>query len=842
MEDILSFPNRPIHWLWILWVGALVVTLIRVWMFALARRSQDRALRETAPQTDSAAVIVSIKGMDAVKTPAFFESLFSQDYPGYRVIITFESWDEPAATWLKEQLDISTENPCWQNPHPQEGPREIHLVCAGLAENEGQKVHNQRAAFRLLTTNDSIIAFADADMDCPNDWLSRLVAPINHGTHEISTTYRWLVPETRTTVNQVASVINASVTTQGGSELTNVLWGGSMAITKGVFLKLELAKLLRGSLNDDLRLSKAARKEGYRIAFVRSLIVSTPVDYSWSSFVEFARRQWTQVRVFSPILFSSSNLLLVLYSVGLLSAVGYVIAGHFAAWLPLVAAALIDQVRAFSRILIGQQQFADAGTRKAIGATAWVEHLLTPFYMLLQTGLAVSTWFKRDLEWGKVRYRIHGKDRTEILSRETAYGMVPTGAASLACIQRYAEFRPESTTYTHTPARTGGELETTELPPTLSSMPGFESSQAREDEPEALEDPAESTVGDDMDAAETSAEVTVSAAAAGAGALAAASILADDLSDEIDAEEVVTRTSRYAPKEATTAEEAGDIAGILADTEDSEEVTIPEHLRREDTTDDLNVSPFATSAENVFQRLQLGERALAGLPEASRARDVKPNRLSGLSYGATYLEHRLAKTRLPAVTGSERRQPQLSPSTEPAAILATASAGADSIGNDTASGAEKPTAETSASVTPLTATRGADMVALHRIKTRVKTSRRFPCYPVALSASTSAVPAPKQIQAKAKKAAPVPGKAGIAFVPRPNKPELSIKGIPSLKKAADQYPMSDLRKRRDRSRFASQGSKREEQQFSAIEKKLRFPLSRGRTQVHPAYRTGNRHH
>jgi hypothetical protein len=95
-----------------------------------------------------------------------------------------------------------------------------------------------------------------------------------------------------------------------------------MAISKNVFDMLDVPSLLEGSLNDDLRLSKAARKAGNRIAFVRSLVLPTMIDFNWKTFLEFAKRQYTQVKFFSPILYTGTNIVLGIYAVGLLSILG----------------------------------------------------------------------------------------------------------------------------------------------------------------------------------------------------------------------------------------------------------------------------------------------------------------------------------------------------------------------------------------------------------------------------------------------------------------------------------------------------------------------------------------
>ncbi len=322
----------------------------------------------------------------------------------------------------------------WTHPDPTNGLRSVTLVCGGIAEDEGQKVHNQRAAFRELTVRDAIVAFADADILCDREWLARLAAPINRGSHELSTTYRWLVPRRPTLPNQLASVINASITTQGGAEWSTVLWGGSMAMTRTVFDEIDAPNLLAGSLNDDLRLSKAARATGRRIAFVRSLILPTSVDFTWRSFFEFVKRQYTQLKFFSPILYTGVNFVLGFYVLGAATIVAAIIYGYFYAWLPVLVACFIDQFRAFARQLVCLSLFKDNGIRQKLFATVLLEHMFTPLWIGLHWLLLASTWTQSRLTWAGVRYRILSKSKTRILARDTTVLPLPAGAPGLAMI------------------------------------------------------------------------------------------------------------------------------------------------------------------------------------------------------------------------------------------------------------------------------------------------------------------------------------------------------------------------------------------------------------------------
>ncbi len=419
---------------WGAWLLLILVAAFRVFGYPFARRRQDRLWGDGSGPQKPVVLIVAVKGFDLQATPRFFDTLFAQTYGDYRVVVCFESWDDPVAQWLAEHLELGPDRRVWTHPDPANGLRSITLACGGLSEDEGQKVHNQRAAFADLSPRDAIVAFADADIQLGTDWLARLVAPINQSGYELSTTYRWLVPKRPTLPNQFASVINASIVTQGGGEFTNVLWGGSMAISRALFDEIDTPSLLAGSLNDDLRLSKAAKATGKKVAFVRSLILPTPIDFTWRSFFEFVKRQYTQVKFFSPILYTATNAVLAIYAVGLASIVAALVYGYFLAWVPVAAAYVIDQFRALARQQVYLSLFRDNAARQKIFASSWLEHMLTPLWITLHWLLLVSTWTQNRITWAGVNYRILSKSKTRVLGRTPSTATLPPGAPGLAMI------------------------------------------------------------------------------------------------------------------------------------------------------------------------------------------------------------------------------------------------------------------------------------------------------------------------------------------------------------------------------------------------------------------------
>ncbi|MDF1812588.1 MAG: glycosyltransferase family 2 protein, partial [Verrucomicrobiales bacterium] len=467
-----TFLNQVLWTLWAVWVLLLLIAVYRVIKFRLSLGKERKIWGDGSGHQKTAVVIVPIKGVTPRHTSDFFQSLLEQNYSKYRVIVTVETSDDPAAEWLSDQFGIDLSHPVWAPENPQSGLQNLQIVVAGKCKGRGQKVHNQLAAFEELTGEDEIIVFVDADIVCPPDWLARLTAPVNRGTHDPATTYRWLVPERNRLASLFASVINASITTQGGNVRENMPWGGSMAISRQVFDDIDVPRLFEGSVNDDLRLGKAAKKAGYKVGYIRNLVRPTMIDFTWGKFIEFARRQYLQVKVFAPILYCGANLILGVYILGFVSIVASIVMGNLWAWVPLIIATVLDQFRAMTRESIYRNLFGnDKETYKKISKTSGMEAFLTPVYMTIHGLIVMSTWFMNKMEWGGIRYQVEGVNKTRVLQRapmenapvnSSSVGelALPAGAvfSGLAAVGTgaFAASRSGEITSESTPVDTGG--------------------------------------------------------------------------------------------------------------------------------------------------------------------------------------------------------------------------------------------------------------------------------------------------------------------------------------------------------------------------------------------------
>ncbi|MEM7015624.1 MAG: glycosyltransferase family 2 protein, partial [Verrucomicrobiota bacterium] len=386
----------------LLWLPHCLYGVFKGWistfMLNKTRRIQEQQSHDFPRQ--KVALIVAAKGVSTT-FDRFLELILHQDYgeDRYRVIFVTEAEDDPARTAMDAYL---------QSPKTPVNV-EVNLVVAGLAEDEGQKVHNQLAAFQQLRDDDEIIAFADADIADSENWLRRLVTPLNADTADATTGYRWFVPETKSLSNLLAVNINAALGILAGPRWKTILWGGSMALTRPAFDDLNVPKLLSGSLNDDVQITHYARQRPRkRLTFIRSLMPATPVSYTWASFWEFARRQYFQVRVYSPKFWFVGFFFTTTYLIGWFTTLLLCGIGDPRGWIVLAAGVGMNLSRFILRTFYLRAQFP-VEIRSQLREARIFELLASSLSFIPHWLVIVSTIGMKEIVWAGVRYRV--KDR-----------------------------------------------------------------------------------------------------------------------------------------------------------------------------------------------------------------------------------------------------------------------------------------------------------------------------------------------------------------------------------------------------------------------------------------------
>ncbi|HEX7743204.1 MAG TPA: glycosyltransferase, partial [Sphingobium sp.] len=153
----------------------------------------------------------------------------------------------------------------------------VQIVRAGVARDEGQKVHKLRAALRALREGDRYLVFVDADIEPPARLVGRLLFPLVRGKADIVTGYRLLAPEA-SVVAALVGAVEMQLATLPRAASATMPWGGAMALTRDVAERLDLDAALAGRLSDDMAIGLAGWRAKLRLRPVRDLLVASPLE------------------------------------------------------------------------------------------------------------------------------------------------------------------------------------------------------------------------------------------------------------------------------------------------------------------------------------------------------------------------------------------------------------------------------------------------------------------------------------------------------------------------------------------------------------------------------------
>lgn len=360
--------------------------------------------KPTSDFTPFVTIIAPCRGVD----DGFRENmlaLVSQDYPDHEIVFVVDDKDDPATTVIEElRKNFNTK-----------------VIVAAKAESCGQKVENLREGILHADARSEGFVFVDSDARPSTDWLRSLVAPLEDTRIGAATGYRWFISNHPTFASELRSVWNASIASSlGPNESSNFCWGGSTAIRREVFDKLDVRKKWRGTLSDDFTLTHALKDAGMPIKFVPQALTASIETCKFRELLEFTTRQMKITRVYAShlwllSLFGSAvfcgvmitaflitalnpqNDLPVIVSLLVLAFVTTCSIGK--SWLRLKAVKLVlPQYRAELRRQFWTQN------------TLW---LLTPTVFLYNT---LAALFSRRLTWRGITYELKSPRETVIIA------------------------------------------------------------------------------------------------------------------------------------------------------------------------------------------------------------------------------------------------------------------------------------------------------------------------------------------------------------------------------------------------------------------------------------------
>ena len=321
--------------------------------------------RKTRKGKGKASIIIPLKGKDIEN----IEYFLNQDYEEYEIIIVVDSKEEADEIKKKyggARVEISRKMPDCSG--------KISALLTGI-----EKCHGD------------IYVFADADIKPHKKWLSYLVGGIEEKA--IATSYRWYFG------NKILSVWNAGVASILFYPSFNFAWGGSTAIKKKDFERLEIKNIWERAIVDDLTLTMQVKRNGFKINFVPQAICEAEEE---KEVIKWMNKEMAWVRYYFPSLWKIALFLNIGMRAGV--AAGIVLMFFY----PLIGFMLFSPL--IFDFFRGWQEYATfvklMEYEKERFFPWYVHSLLRPIISFILSYNLISSIFIKEIEWGGKKYKI----------------------------------------------------------------------------------------------------------------------------------------------------------------------------------------------------------------------------------------------------------------------------------------------------------------------------------------------------------------------------------------------------------------------------------------------------
>jgi len=242
--------------------------------------------------TPFASIFAPCRGLDE-DLETNLSALFRQDFPAYEILFVVDDETDEAVPVIKKIIEKNS-----ASPHRRVS---ASLVIAGKANGMAQKVHNLRQAVGDVSDESEIFVFVDSDARPSANWLRDLIAPLEDEKIGAATAYRWFISKKMSFASEMRSVWNASIASALGANLkNNFCWGGSMALRRATFEKLQIRERWQGVLSDDFTVTRALKEHDLPVYFVPQALAASVENCTFAELLEFTTRQMKITRVYAP--------------------------------------------------------------------------------------------------------------------------------------------------------------------------------------------------------------------------------------------------------------------------------------------------------------------------------------------------------------------------------------------------------------------------------------------------------------------------------------------------------------------------------------------------------------
>lgn len=355
--------------------------------------------------TPFCSIIAPCKGLDH-DLEKNLQALFQQDFPNYEIIFVVDSENDEALSVIEKI-------------HHRETQRISKIVISGKSENEAQKVHNLREAVLHVSNESKVFVFVDSDARPNKDWLRNLIAPLQDEKIGCASGYRWFIGKTLNLGTEMRSVWNASIASALGANIkNNFCWGGSMAIRRETFEKIDMREKWRGVLSDDFAMTRAMNEANLPIYHVPQALTASVENCTFAQMLEFTTRQMKITRVYGTKFWVMSFIGSGLFNLVMLTSILLLIFG-VAFWFPLLTIILVSVFSiGKSWLRLNAVRLVLKDYERELKRQFWTQNTLWLFSPALFFYNCVCALLSRKIVWRGIKYELKSPNLTEILSNK----------------------------------------------------------------------------------------------------------------------------------------------------------------------------------------------------------------------------------------------------------------------------------------------------------------------------------------------------------------------------------------------------------------------------------------
>jgi ceramide glucosyltransferase len=356
--------------------------------------------------TPFCSIIAPCKGLDE-DLEKNLTALCLQDFPNYEIIFVVDSEFDEALSIIKniQRRDAGT-------------PKLSKIIIANKTTQSSQKVENLREAVLHVSDKSKVFVFVDSDARPNKDWLRSLIAPLQDEKIGSASGYRWFIGKSLNLGTEMRACWNASIASALGRNLKgNFCWGGSMAIRRETFEKLNIREKWEGVLSDDFAMTRAMNEADLPIFHVPKCLTASIENCTFGQMLEFTNRQMKITRVYGTKFWLMSFIGSGMFNAVMLTSLLLLIFG-IGFWFPLITVLLVSifsigkswlRLKAVKLILRDYE--------RELNKQFWTQNTLWLLAPLLFFYNCVCASLSRKIVWRGISYELKSPTETRILGK-----------------------------------------------------------------------------------------------------------------------------------------------------------------------------------------------------------------------------------------------------------------------------------------------------------------------------------------------------------------------------------------------------------------------------------------